>query len=243
MFTFYEVGGRVRDELLGLESKDIDYVAVPDWDLLESNKEAHEMFEVLNDYLKLEGFEIFLVTKDCYTIRARFPNNHRHRGVADFVMARKEIGYISGTRTPIVKPGSLYDDLQRRDFTLNALARRDDGEIVDYFNGRRDLENMTLKTPLPALITFDDDPLRILRAIRFSITKGFKIDSDIKFAIHGYDYDTKMSVVSGERIREELYKCFKFDTALTIKKLNEYFTLRDYILNKTGLWLKPTFEQ
>ena len=243
LFTMYEVGGKVRDEILGLKSKDVDYVAVPNETLLREYTEASDMFQVLSDYLTAEKFEIFLETPGCFTIRARFPEGHKYEGVADFVMARKELGYISGTRTPKIVPGSLYDDLERRDFTLNAMAKGDDGKIIDFFNGLEDLKERILRTPLPVRQTFDDDPLRILRALRFSITKGFKISSDIRVAIHQYDYEDKMGVVSAERIREELLRCFKYDTLATIEMLNKYFRLRDYIFKTTQLWLKPTFEK
>jgi tRNA nucleotidyltransferase/poly(A) polymerase len=194
----------------------------------------------LSENLRQDGFEIFLETPDCFTIRAKFPTDHKHQGVADFVMARKEVGYIPGTRTPIVVPGNLYDDLERRDFTLNALAKDSDGNIIDYFNGMEDLKNGILRTPLDCNVTFDDDPLRILRAIRFSITKGFKIEETCINVIREYDYDSKMFVVSEERIREELYKCFKTNTLRTILTLNEYSKLRDYVFKKTTLWLEPT---
>jgi poly(A) polymerase len=242
-FKFYEVGGKVRDEFLGLESKDVDYVAVPNELLLEKYNEASDMFQVLGEHLRSEKFEIFLETPSCFTIRARFPEGHRYQGVADFVMARKEIGYLSGTRTPIIKPGTLYDDLERRDFTLNALAKDHDGTIIDYFNGIEDLKKGYLRTPLPCTITFDDDPLRILRAIRFCITKGFWIGPAMDSIIQDYDYVSKMGVVSTERIREELFKCFKHDTIKTLKTLHEYPSLRNYIFKNNILWLKPTMEQ
>lgn len=242
MFNFYEVGGKVRDEILGLESKDVDYVAVPNEVLLSQYTEAPQMFKVLSDYLIAEKFEIFLETANCYTIRAKFPSGHKYKGVADFVMARKEIGYVEGTRTPIVVPGTLYDDLERRDFTLNALAKDDNGNIIDYFDGLEDLKRSYLRTPLPCTVTFNDDPLRILRAIRFCITKGFWIGPSMDSTIQDYDYETKMSVVSSERIREELYKCFKHDTLKTLRTLHEYPALRNYIFKDNKLWLKPTFE-
>jgi tRNA nucleotidyltransferase/poly(A) polymerase len=243
LFTFYEVGGKVRDEILGLKSKDVDYVAVPHETLFKDYSEAPKMFEVLSDYLIAEKFEIFLKTPDCYTIRARFPKNYKYQGVADFVMARKEVGYIPGTRTPIVVPGTLYDDLERRDFTLNALAKDDKGNIIDFFNGQHHLSRGVLKTPLDPEITFNDDPLRILRALRFCITKHFYIESDIDKLFRHYDYELKMTVVSDERIREELFKCFKFDTIKTLRTLNDYPQLRNYIFRDNKLWLKPTFEQ
>lgn len=242
MFKFYEVGGKVRDEILEIESKDVDYVAVPGEDLLKDVNSAHSMFNILEGYLKEEGFEIFLVTSDCFTIRAKFPQGHKYSGVADFVMARKEIGYIPGTRTPLVVPGTLYDDLERRDFTLNALAKDDDGNIIDYFGGLEHLRKGYLKTPIDCKITFDDDPLRILRAIRFCITKGFFISPYMDGVMQDYDYETKMPVVSVERIREELYKCFKHDTIKTLKTLHEFPALRNYIFKENILWLKPTLE-
>lgn len=180
MFKFYEVGGKVRDELLGLTNKDIDYVAVPCEEALKENLTTCDMFQLLWEHLIAEKFEIFLVTPDCYTIRARFPEGYKYQGVADFVMARKEVGYIPGTRTPIVEPGNLYDDLLRRDFTVNALAKDPDtGEIIDYFGGLKDIKEKLLRTPLPPIITFDDDPLRILRGIRFSITKRLRVSEDM----------------------------------------------------------------
>jgi tRNA nucleotidyltransferase/poly(A) polymerase len=243
MFKFYEVGGKVRDEILGLESKDVDYVAVPSDKLLQDFDTAESMFSMLEQYLRDEKFELFLITADCFTIRAKFPKNHKYSGVADFVMARKEVGYIPGTRTPIVNPGTLYDDLERRDFTLNALAKDEDGTIIDYFNGEEDLKNRVLRTPINTNVTFDDDPLRILRALRFSITKGFIMSDDIWIEISKYDYDEKMGVVSTERIREELLKCFKYDTLKTLEVLNRFPTLKNYIFKDKGLWLKPTMEQ
>ena len=243
LFNFYEVGGKVRDEILGLQSKDVDYVAVPNDALLEKYKSAYEMFVVLESYLNSEKFEIFLSTPDCFTIRAKFPKNHKYQGVADFVMARKEIGYVPETRTPIVRPGTLFDDLERRDFTLNALAKDEDGNIIDYFDGMEDLKNGLLRTPLPTEKTFDDDPLRILRAIRFSITKGFKIPATMAITIDCYNYEKRMGVVSIERIREELLKCFKHDTLETLKVLNEFPMLKNYIFKNNILWLKPTMEQ
>lgn len=157
-------------------------------------------------------------------------------------MARKEISYIENTRTPIVEVGTLYDDLERRDFTLNALAKKSDGTIIDYFNGLEHLKKRLLVTPLPVEKTFNDDPLRLLRAIRFVIMKGFILSDDIHEIILDYDYDIKMKVVSNERIREELIKCFSFDTLITLEYLNKYNKLRTYIFQDSNIWLKPTFE-
>lgn len=243
-FKFYEVGGKIRDELLGLKSKDVDYVAVPSEELLATGINAEQMFIKLLGHLHFNKFEIFLITAECYTIRAKFPEGHKYKGVADFVMARKEVGYIPGTRTPIVEPGNLYDDLSRRDFTVNAMAKDPDtGEIIDYFGGMEDLKAKVLRTPLDTYTTLDDDPLRILRGIRFAITKNFGFSDNLIDAVTNYDYKSKMSVVSEERIREELTKCFRYDTRRTLFALcNVYKSLGDYIFTHTNLWLKPTNE-
>ena len=241
-FKFYEVGGKIRDEILGLQSKDVDYVAVPSDGLLIDVSSAHDMFVILETYLKEEGFEIFLSTPDCFTVRAKFPKDHKYQGVADFVMARKEIGYVEGTRTPIIVPGTLKDDLERRDFTVNAMAKDENGDIIDLFDGMNDLKRMVLITPLPPKQTFNDDPLRILRAVRFAITKGFSLKF-LDYFINNYDYENKMGVVSTDRIREELHKCFKHDTMGTLDMLNDYPTLKRYIFENKLMCLKPTNEQ
>jgi poly(A) polymerase len=236
-FKEYLVGGAVRDEILGLSNKDLDYVFV--FEELDENQTADECFNEMSQNIQERG-EIFLSTPSCYTIRYK---DKVTKEVKDVVMARKEIGYIPGTRTPIVKPGTLYDDLERRDFTLNALAKDEDGTIIDYFNGLEDLKNRVLKTPLPTETTFNDDPLRIIRAIRFSITKDLTIPMLMALTICLYDYDEKMSVVSTERIREELLKCFKHDTLKTLRVLGEYPLLNSYLFKNNLLWLKPTMEQ
>lgn len=233
----YLVGGAVRDEILGLNNKDLDYVFV--FDNLNDDQTAEECFEDMYKVIQERG-EIFLSTPSCYTIRYK---DRETKEVKDVVMARKEIGYIEGTRTPIVKPGTLYDDLERRDATLNALAKDENGDIIDYFNGLTHLKYGILRTPLDPIKTFDDDPLRIIRFIRFSITKGFTVPDDIQLVITSYKYEDKMGVVSTERIREELLKCFKYDTLKTLEILDNIPRLKRYIFKNNLLWLKPTMEQ
>lgn len=246
MFKFYEVGGCVRDEILGLKSKDIDYVVVPSDELLKDVTSAHDMFGILESYLKEEGFELFLVTPDCFTIRAKFPKGHKYQGVADFVMARKEVGYIPDTRQPIIVPGTLYDDLERRDFTLNALAKDENGEIIDYFGGLIDLEKRVLKTPLDANVTIMDDPLRLLRAFRFLVTKGFTITPKIWETCMMNGIVEKLDkVVSQERIRDEVFKMMKHDTLKTLELFERIRIINPDILTVMfgkGIWLKPTNE-
>ena len=240
MPQIFKVGGCVRDRLLEVESKDIDFTFVLD----NLDRTVEEGFQLMTDWLNHYEFTIFLSTPECFTIRAKFPKDHQYEGlVADFVLARKEVGYVEGTRRPILELGTLEDDLIRRDFTLNAMAEDENGNLIDLFGGQEHLRRGLLKTPLDCKVTFDDDPLRIIRAIRFCITKGFWMGPYMDGIIQDYDYKNKMSVVSIERIREELLKCFKHDTLKTLKTLHEYPALRNYIFESNILWLKPTFEK
>ena len=244
MPQIFKVGGCVRDELLGLQSKDIDFTFVLD-DLSQTIEQG---FQLMTDWMTDKGFQIFLSTPECFTIRAKFPKNDPNEGlVADFVMARKEIGYVEGTRRPILALGSLEDDLLRRDFTLNAMAVSEDGDLIDLFGGKEDLEHSLLRTPMPAKQTMMDDPLRIMRALRFKITKGFSISDDIWLAMMQPEILDKLrTTVSAERIREELFKMMKHDTVATLRLLNLVDSksipgFMDLVFDR-GLWLKPTFE-
>lgn len=235
------VGGAVRDKIMGIQSKDLDYVCV-----LESidGKSVKQGYNEMRENLLQQGFEFFLETPKMFTIRARFPKGHKNeKQTADFVLARKEIGYIKKTRRPRLKLGTLYDDLERRDFRMNAIAEDEDGTLIDPFNGINAIVYELINTPNSAEKSFDDDPLRILRAIRFEITKGFSLSQDVVEAMHCFDYENKFSVVSRERIREELLKCFKHDTLLTLNRLGVFKELRKYIFKNNLLWLMPTMKE
>lgn len=243
MPKIYKVGGCVRDRLLGIDSKDIDFTFV-----CEDSQTVENGWIEMKGWMKAQGFEIFLETPDCFTIRAKFPKDHQYESmVADFVMARKEVGYEKGTRRPILELGTLEDDLVRRDFTLNALAEDEHGQIIDLFGGQEDLAKGILKTPLPAKQTMMDDPLRIMRALRFKITKGFSISDEIWLAMNQPEILDKLrTTVSGERIREEVLKMMKHNTVESIKLLHMVDSqsipgFLDLVFDR-GMWLKPTFE-
>lgn len=243
MPQIFKVGGCVRDALMGLDSKDIDFTFI-----CEQSQTVEQGWSEMRSWMIGQGFTIFLETPECFTIRAKFPKDHQFTGlVADFVMARKEVGYVEGTRQPILELGTLHDDLLRRDFTLNAIAEDEHGNLIDPFGGQTDLAKGLLRTPLPAKQTMMDDPLRFLRALRFSITKRFSIDDSIIFAMKQPDILEKLEkVVSAERIRDEVFKMMKADTVKTLELFRE---IEDIIPGFTalvfgrGLWLKPTFEQ
>lgn len=241
----FEVGGCVRDEILGVKSKDIDFTVVLD----NTDQSVDEGWDQMVSFLKEEGYQIFLETKDCFTVRAKFPVGHVNEGlVADFVMARKEVGYVLGTRKPILELGTLYDDLIRRDFTVNALAKDMDGNIIDHFDGVEHLKKGLLVTPLNPMKTMMDDPLRILRALRFSLTKDLEVHTDIMESMKQPDILDKLKkTVSQERIREEITKMMMCDTIKTIKLLvdidREFIKGFLDIVFKDTMWLKPTTEK
>jgi tRNA nucleotidyltransferase/poly(A) polymerase len=244
MPKLFKVGGCVRDRILGVKTKDIDFVFVLD----NLDKTVEEGFQEMKSWMENEGFTIFLSVPEMFTIRAKFPSDHKFAKLdADFVMARKEVGYEEGTRRPILELGDLTDDLIRRDFTINALAETEDGLIVDLFNGRGDLEKGILRTPLDPMVTFMDDPLRLLRALRFTVTKDFTMHIDVWEAMKQPNILAKLTqTVSSERIREEVLKMMAVDTPRTIRLLldvdNEVPGFLEIVF-KEGLWLKPTFEK
>jgi poly(A) polymerase len=245
MPKLYKVGGCVRDAILGIDSKDIDFTFVLD----DLNQTVEEGFQKMDDWMTENGFEIFLRVPEMYTIRARFPKGDpNEKLVADFVMARKEMGYRDDSRRPVLKLGTLADDLIRRDFTINAMAEDENGDVIDLFGGQDDLRIGILRTPKHPDITFYEDPLRLLRALRFTITKDLVMHDDIWEAMKNPTILEKLEVtVSGERIREEISKMMKHDTVRAMRLITDCDGhMEGKLLNllfKNGLWLKPTFEQ
>ena len=244
MPKIFEIGGCVRDELLGIHTKDIDFTFVLD----DLTKSVDEGWDLMLEHLKSEGFKIFLETKDCFTVRAQFPKDHKHEGLtADFVMARKEIGYKKGTRKPILELGTLLDDQRRRDFTMNTMAKDENGEIIDPFEGINDLKEKLIRTPLDPIETLMEDPLRLLRAIRFSITKELEIEESLFQAMFTEGLLEKLEeVVSEERIREELQKMLQHNSAQTIRMLSLFDKVDGKLLNvlfRNNIWLLPTTKE
>ncbi|MFC6097875.1 CCA tRNA nucleotidyltransferase [Flavobacterium qiangtangense] len=207
----YVIGGFVRDLLLKRDfKKDIDVVAVGSGIEL-----ALKVSEMLPKKPKVQVFKTY------GTAMLRFEDTE-----IEFVGARKE-SYHFESRNPVVENGTLEDDQNRRDFTINALALSlnapNFGELVDPFNGLEALENKTIKTPLDPDITFSDDPLRMMRGIRFASQLNFEIEEESLKAIERNK--ERIKIISGERIVDELNKI------LMTEKPSVGFLL----LHKTGL--------
>lgn len=227
MPDFYLVGGYVRDSILGLKSKDMDYaVEASSYD---------EMKQAILD----KGGSIFLENPEYFTIRGKLPVV----GAADFVLCRKEGQYKDGRHPEQVVVGTLYDDLTRRDFTMNALALTEDNKLIDFFGGCKDIKDRVIRCVGVAQERFEEDYLRLVRAVRFAITKNFSLHNDIDKCLRDPILCQGLSSVSGERIREELLKCFRANTIFTLNMLTRYVHFGQAVLSTSGLWLKPTFEE
>ena len=236
----YEVGGSIRDEFLGLENKDRDFVAVcpSGWDSLV-------------EWAEEELDKLFLVTPEYFTIRGI-----KGKEVFDIVLARKDGAYSDGRHPDSVEPGTLEDDLARRDFTMNAIARsvRTDGydaEVIDPFGGRKDIEEGVIRCVGNPSDRIKEDSLRIVRALRFYITKGLMMDPMLLEMIRtdrfsdGNRVSNLLANVSPERLREELHKMFKSNTIKTGQVLfgdMVHFDLQSELFCEE-LWLKPTMEK
>ena len=191
----YVVGGYVRDIFLERPSNDIDVVVVG-----SGISVAEELKRMVGKKAHLSVFKNF------GTAQVKF----RQKGIeyeVEFVGARKE-SYSHDSRKPIVEDGTLEDDQNRRDFTINAMAiclNKDRfGELVDPFNGLADLEDGIIATPLEPGITFSDDPLRMMRCIRFATQLNFQIEDETFVALERMA--DRIKIVSGERIKDELNK-------------------------------------
>jgi tRNA nucleotidyltransferase/poly(A) polymerase len=211
----YVVGGYVRDLLLGRPSKDIDFTCV--------GSGIHLAQEVAKSYEEHVPLSVF---KNFGTAMLKLADWE-----LEFVGARKE-SYRQESRKPIVEDGTLLEDLERRDFTINAMAislnPENYGELLDPFGGIQDLKAKSIKTPLLPGVTFSDDPLRMMRAVRFATQLDFDIEADTFFALS--ENASRLQIISAERIIDELNKIIRtakpsygFKLLFASKLLHEFF--------------------
>lgn len=186
----YIIGGFVRDIILGRKRSEMDFLIVGNG------------IEFAKELALLLGISEVAIYKNFGTAHFKYQNIS-----LEFVGARKE-SYRKNSRNPKVQPGNLEDDLDRRDFTINTLAvslnKRNFGVLIDKYNGLKDIEDRIIKTPLDPQKTFEDDPLRIMRAFRFASQLGFNIDKKVLEAIK--KKTERLKIISQERITDEFLK-------------------------------------
>lgn len=192
----YVVGGFVRDRFLGRDSKDIDIVVVGD-----GIEMAQKVARKIRPGLRVVSYRNF------GTAMFRF-----HGMEIEFAASRKE-SYKADSRKPKVYKATLEEDIQRRDFTINAMAiglhPKNHGQLIDPFNGQEDLQKRIIRTPLDPIQTFSDDPLRMIRAIRFATQLNFRIEERTLNGIR--ENAERLKIISAERISEELNKILQSD--------------------------------
>ena len=191
----YEVGGKVRDELMGKSSNDVDYVIV--------GSTIHEVKE----YLDQNGFITFAFKPECNTFRCKFPKFHPTYSnlLADFTVVL----------------GELVDDLKRRDFTINAIAKDvETGEIIDPHHGENHLKYGLLVCPSDSMETLKSDPIRIIRALRFSYLFNLQMDYELLEAVKNFQY-SDFFIGKADRLVRELKKVDLSGKLFIFNKLKE----------------------
>ena len=228
----YEVGGAVRDTFRKVKNNDIDYAI-----------EAPS-YEDMKNYVIASGAVIFVEHPEFVTIRAKWTPPEYSKPIAcDFTLCRKESEYLDNRHPSNIEPGTIYEDLARRDFTMNAIARNiQTGEIIDPYRGKDDIQAQVIRSVGDPNHRFQEDALRIMRALRFQTVLGFDVTNAIYDAV--VNNIKLLDNISAERIRDELHKMFQHSSVGAMKTLM-YFSREElsHIFNeRTGIWLEPTMK-
>lgn len=231
---FFEVGGCVRDSLMGRDTKDIDFTVVA------------PSFGELRAHLIDNDFTIHTENPEFFTIRCGVPEGHPLRQRtrdADFVWARIDGPSSDGRRPDWVEPGDLMDDLARRDFTVNAMARNVEGTLIDPFNGANDLAEGVLRFVGNPLERIREDGLRVMRGLRFQVTHGLIPTWTTWEAMNSPEAVSALRNVSHERMREELNRMFSADTMQSLHLLSTTNILIRQAIFRGPLRLQATLAQ
>lgn len=215
---FYKVGGSVRDDIMRQMGKNVPVSHDIDYAVEASS------YESMRDYISGNG-RIYQERPEFYTIRAKMPEY----GDCDFVLCRKEEGYSDGRHPDFVTPGTIYDDLSRRDFTMNAIAIDEKGQIYDPYDGQGAIRDNTIRCVGVTKNRMEEDGLRMLRAIRFAVTKDMIINGPINSFLLNVDNFSLLNSVSVDRIREEMNKMFEVSTYESFVLMKRYHELFEWI--------------
>lgn len=222
LFRLFLVGGAIRDAFRGIRSKDKDFTVVAG--SIAALLSVEEAFDGMLGWLTTEhGVEFFKLDADTVTARGRFAKDHPDfpGWAADFVLARKDGPSSDGRHPDFVEVGDLFDDLARRDFTVNAIAQDDNGVIIDPHDGLADLDRGLLRFVGEPMDRIRQDALRVMRAMRFTVCKGFKMHSATWAAICDPEVPGLLGVLPDERRRDELALMFDHDTLATLALIAE----------------------
>ena len=223
----FEVGGAVRDSFRGVKSKDLDYAV-----------EAPSYADMREKVIEL-GAQIYIEHPEFVTIRANW-----NKIPCDFTLCRKEGEYLDNRHPSSCEPGTIIEDLARRDFTMNAIAVDTiTQEVIDPFGGIEDIKHGLIKCVGDPFKRFAEDALRIMRAIRFSICMEFDIHSTTHLAL--FASLELLDNISAERIKDELHKMFRHNSMTALKELSKFnrYQLSKMFNERTGIWLEPTMKE
>lgn len=203
-FVAYIVGGYVRDKLLNRESKDVDII---------TNATPKDLSHIFDNILLFEEYG---------AVKLKLNNN-----LIDITTFRIELSYKNGKPDEIVYTNSLEEDIKRRDFTINTICINSDGKIVDIIDGINDLNNKLIKTVRNASVEFNEDPSRLLRALRFMSTLDFKLDQDIiDFIVKNKEL---FKLINSSKKKEELDKLFSTKKVTKFMNFIKDYGLEEYI--------------
>jgi len=245
----YLTGGALRDSAMGLTPKDYDF-----------SVEA-ESYEQMVGFLLARGATIWQERPKFVTVRASVlaerlgtfggqlhtPGTTRSRTTidADFTLCRAETMYSDGRHPDEVTPADVLTDLKRRDFTVNAMAMSEDGELLDPFDGWLHAEQKHLRTVGYPFERFTEDPLRMLRAWRFAVTKEMTVAASLVESLRGCSALLTRDTVTVERVRDELYRGLKHNWYLGMSWLTgmPFYAVGAQLASQyPELWVKPTLE-
>jgi len=244
----YLTGGALRDAAMGLAPKDFDF-----------SVEA-ESYEQMVEYLTERGLLVWQERPKFVTLRGSIhgerignfgghlkPGVSRHLKTinADFTLCRAETMYSDGRHPDTVTPADVLTDLRRRDFTVNAMAMSEDGDLLDPFDGWLHAEQRHLRTVGSPWDRFAEDPLRMLRAWRFAVTKEMTVSASLVDSLHACTKMLGPGSVTVERVREELYRGLKHNWYLGMSWLTgmPFHTVGAQLACQyPELWVKPTLE-
>ena len=245
----FMVGGCVRDRaLMGFGCmeeapiKDIDFAV-----------EAAS-FDTMMAELEMLGFDIFKSDPDFVTLRARFPRSAGWTEwlldqdlplglTADFVLCRKDGVYLDGRRPETVEAGTIYDDLARRDFTVNAIAQHHEAGLLDPHGGIGDLNDGRLRFVGDPIARVTEDGLRALRGLRFMVTHGLTPDRAAQAMFKSAIARDAIAQQHDQRVFEEIEKMFRWDTLASIEILTTYQMLPVVFPKAGSMWLRPTTKE